>query len=134
MSVYNTVHLIGRLAKETEIRMTTSGHKVVQFTMCCRRNKDVTDFIPCVAWDRTAVAINMYIHKGSMFGAEGTIQTRNYEDQNGNKRYITEVRVSNIVFVESNKANNTAQTDSSVVSDNETNFTDQIIDSDDLPF
>lgn len=109
----NKVELIGRLTKDPEIKMTTIQTPYCNFTVAVdRRFKDANgqrqaDFISCVAWRQTASFIQKYFRKGSRIGICGSIQTRNYEDQNGQKHYITEVVVDEAEFVES--TNNVVQ-------------------------
>ena len=96
----NTVILTGRLTKDIELRRTTSGKTCTSFTLAVNRNKQETDFINCVAWDKVAELLERYTHKGFQIGVEGRIQTRNYDDRNGKKGYITEVLVNSISFLE----------------------------------
>ena len=96
----NSVVLTGRLTKDIELRRTTSGKTCTSFTLAVNRNKQETDFINCVAWDKVAELLERYTHKGSQIGVEGRIQTRNYDDKNGKKVYITEVLVNSISFLE----------------------------------
>ena len=96
----NTVILTGRLTKDIELRRTTSGKTCTSFTLAVNRNKQETDFINCVAWDKVAELLERYTHKGSQIGVEGRIQTRNYDDRNGKKVYVTEVLVNSISFLE----------------------------------
>lgn len=106
--INNTV-LVGRLTKDPDIRYTQSGVAVVSFTLAVdRRFKNQqgereTDFIMCVAWRKTAEIIGQYCHKGSQIGVEGSIQTRNYENQQGQRIYVTEVNVENITLLDSKK-------------------------------
>ena len=93
----NKVELVGRLTKDPEVKLTSNQTQFCNFTVAVdRRFKDSNgqrqaDFISCVAWRQTAAFIQKYFRKGSRIGLVGSIQTRNYEDQNGQKRYITEV-------------------------------------------
>ena len=93
----NKVMLVGRLTKDPEVKMTSNQTQFCNFTVAVdRRFKDANgqrqaDFISCVAWRQTAAFIQKYFRKGSRIGLVGSIQTRNYEDQNGQKRYVTEV-------------------------------------------
>lgn len=109
----NKVELIGRLTKDPEIKMTTNQTPYCNFTIAVdRKFKDANgqrqaDFISCVAWRQTASFIQKYFRKGSRIGICGSIQTRNYEDQNGQKHYITEVLAEEAEFVES--TNNVVQ-------------------------
>ena len=103
----NKVELIGRLTKEPEIKLTTNQTQFCNFTIAVdRRFKDANgnkqaDFINCVAWKQTAVFIQKYFHKGNKIGVVGSIQTRSFDDQNGQKRFVTEVIVDEAEFVES---------------------------------
>lgn len=103
----NKVMLIGFLTRDPEAKTTSSGNTVCSFTIAVRRRfKDAngeyqSDFINCVAWKQTATFISSYFHKGSKIAITGNIQTRTYEDQNGQKRYVTEVIVDEAEFVES---------------------------------
>jgi single-strand DNA-binding protein len=101
---------MGRLAAQPELRTTTNGVSVCSFTIACNRNfarngeEAQTDWIDCVAWRQTAEFISKYFNKGSMIAIVGSIQTRTYEDKNGNKRKATEVVVNNAYFAESKKS------------------------------
>jgi single-strand DNA-binding protein len=99
---FNLVVLTGRLTAAPEIKTTPSGKSVCSFTIAVDRgygdNKE-TDFITCVAWEKTAEFISKYFNKGSEIGIEGSIQTRKWTDKNGNSRTAFEVRVSNTQFI-----------------------------------
>jgi len=103
----NKVELVGRLTKDPEVKLTSNQTQFCNFTIAVdRRFKDANgqrqaDFINCVAWRQTAVFIQKYFHKGNRIGLVGSIQTRSYDDQNGQKRFITEVVVDEAEFVES---------------------------------
>ncbi|MCH4153879.1 MAG: single-stranded DNA-binding protein [Saccharofermentans sp.] len=103
----NKVELVGRLAKDPEVKMTSTQTPYCNFTVAVdRKFKDANgerqaDFISCVAWRQTATFIGKYFHKGNRIGLTGSIQTRNYEDSNGQKRYVTEVVIDDAEFVES---------------------------------
>ena len=96
----NNIVIMGRLTADPELRTTQSGISVTSFTVACDRNydKDKTDFIPCVAWRGTADFITRYFHKGSMIAVQGSLQQRDFEDKNGNKRTIYEINVENASF------------------------------------
>ena len=110
----NKCVIIGRLTKEPEVKNTSNQVTVCTFTVAVdRKFKDSNgqrqaDFINCVAWRQTATFISQYFHKGSRIGLTGSIQTRTYEDKNGDKKFITEVVVDEAEFVES--LNTSAQT------------------------
>ena len=103
----NKVILIGRLTKDPEVKNTASQVTVCRFTLAVdRKFKDQNgqrqaDFISCVAWRQTANFISSYFHKGSRIAVVGSIQTRSYEDQSGQKRYVTDVVVDEAEFVDS---------------------------------
>ena len=102
----NKVILTGRLTKNPELRKTNTDVSVVQFTIAVnRRYTDASgnrpaDFISCVAWRQQADNLANYMHQGSLIAVEGQIQTRNYQDSNGQTRYITEVICDNIEFLQ----------------------------------
>lgn len=104
----NKVELIGRLTKDPEVKLTQNQTAFCNFTVAVdRRFKDQSgnrqaDFINCVAWRQTAQFIQKYFKKGNRIGICGCIQTRNYEDQNGQKVFITEVIAEEAEFVEAN--------------------------------
>ena len=112
----NKVVLCGRLTAAPELKQTTSGIATCSFTVAVNRKyqKDQTqrqaDFIGCVAWRQTAEFISRYFQKGSCICVTGAIQTRSWQDQNGQKRYATEVVVEEAMFVDSKSesAQNTA--------------------------
>lgn len=105
----NKVILVGRLTKDPELRYTAGSNvPVVQTTVAVDRKyksegQPTADFIPIVAWRSTAEFINKYFTKGSRIGLTGSIQTRSYDDNEGKKRYVTEVIVDEVEFVESKK-------------------------------
>ena len=102
----NKVILMGRLARDPETRYTTTGKAVASFSLAVNRrfsrnNNDqqpTADFIPIIAWDKLADFCGKYLIKGSQILVEGRLQIRSYDDQNGNKRYITEVVANEIEF------------------------------------
>ena len=100
----NCVTLIGRLVADPELRTTNSGKSVATFRIAVDRafvkqgEQRQADFITIVAWENTATFISRYFAKGSMIGIQGSIQTRNYEDSNGNKRTAFEVLAREVSF------------------------------------
>jgi single-strand DNA-binding protein len=112
----NRVVLVGRLTKDPELRFTASNIAVVTFTLAVNRNftaqdgKNEADFIQCVAWRKTAENVGKYVRKGSLVGVDGRIQTRNYEAQDGSRRYITEVVCDTVRFLESRGEAQTSET------------------------
>ena len=104
----NRVVLVGRLTKDVEVRKTTTGLSVASFTVACDRrgqkNPDGSsqaDFINCTAWRQSADFLGQYARKGAMVGVEGRIQTRSYDDQQGQRRYVTEVVCDSVQLLES---------------------------------
>lgn len=107
---YNKVILEGRLTDFPEMKVTNTGKNVTSFCVAVNRPKNqngdsVTDWIDCVAWGKTAELICKYFGKGKPILIEGELQTRTYEDKNGNKRKAVEVRVDEIRFTESDSKN-----------------------------
>lgn len=103
----NHVQLIGRLTKDPELRYTSQGIAVATFTLAVQRNysdnngERQTDFIQCISWRKLAETIANHLVKGSLIACEGRIQTRNYENQQGQRVYVTEVVVNEVQFLES---------------------------------
>lgn len=91
----NSVNLIGRMVQEPDLRTSQNGKESVSFTLACQKTKDITDFVPCKAWESIAKTICQYVHKGEHLGVSGRISTRNCE-KDGQKHYITEVIVDKI--------------------------------------
>ena len=112
----NKVVLCGRMTADPELKQTTSGIAVVSFTLAINRryqskSADGTqgqqaDFINVVAWRQTAEFISRYFRKGSALCVTGSIQTRSWQDQQGQKRYATEVVADEAMFVDSKNDNN----------------------------
>ncbi len=113
---FNKVILGGRLTQNPELKQTPSGVFVLSFSIAVNRkysskNEDGSigqsqaDFINCVAWRNQAEFISRYFHKGSSICVVGNIQTRSYNDQQGNKRNVTEVVVDEAMFVDSKNEN-----------------------------
>lgn len=103
----NHVQLIGRLTKDPELRYTSQGVGVATFNLAVQRNysdnngERQTDFIQCISWRKLAETIANHLVKGSLIACEGHIQTRNYENQQGQRVYVTEVVVNEVQFLES---------------------------------
>ena len=101
--------LTGRCVNQPELKTTPSGVPVCSFTIAVDRKYKQgedrqADFINIVAWRQTAEFVSKYFNKGSMIGIEGAIQTRKYQDKDGNKRTAFEVVANNAQFVEGKKA------------------------------
>ena len=103
----NKVILIGRLTRDPELRTIATGNATTSFTIAVNRNftnqngEREADFINCVAWRKQAENVAKYCTKGSQVAVEGRIQTRNYDAQDGTKRYVTEVIADNVTFLSS---------------------------------
>ncbi len=113
--MFNLVVLTGRLTADPELKTTQNGIPVTTFSIAVNRNyrageEQQTDFINIVAWRQRAEFITKYFKKGSMIGIEGSIQTRRYQDKNGNNRTAFEVVVNNAQFVESKRDGASAPT------------------------
>ena len=103
----NRVVLTGRLTSDIELKYTQSNKAVAEFNLAVNRQytnsngEREADFIRCIAWLKTAEVMNKFLHKGSLIGIDGRIQTRTYENQQGNRVYVTEVVVDNFSLLES---------------------------------
>ena len=105
----NNCIFTGRLTKDPEIKTTQSGKKYINFTIAVdRKVKDANgqrqaDFIPCVAWNKTAEIISQYFTKGSPIGVTGSLQVRTY-DKDGEKKFIYEILVNEFDFIGGSKS------------------------------
>lgn len=139
----NSIIIMGRLTADPELRSTSSGLSVSSFTVAVDRNyvrsgeEKKTDFINVVAWRQQADFVSKYFRKGSMIAVQGSLQTRNYEDKNGNKRVAYEIVADQISFCgsksESGTYNNEASNASSYNNSSADDFS-SVVDDDDLPF
>lgn len=127
----NKVILLGRLTKDPETRYTQSANtQVTSFTLAVNRRfvkqgeERQADFINIVAWNKTAEFVSKYFNKGQQVGVIGRIQTRNYDDEQGIKHYITEVIAEEVYFAGEKKEK----------AQNDTTNDFEITNSDDLPF
>ena len=105
MSLNRTI-LIGRITRDPELKKTQSGVSVVSFNLAVNRKfkkegQPDADFINCVAWNHSADFLGNYIKKGHLLGVEGRIETRNYDDKDGKKVYVTEVVCDTVQALES---------------------------------
>ena len=149
----NRAILMGRLVADPELRQTPNGVSVCSFRIAVDRNyssrggERQADFIDIVAWRQSAEFVSKYFNKGKMIIVEGSIQTRSYEDKNGNKRTAVEVVADNVQFGESKSASSSSQSYSapaptqappepavSYASGDVGDFSEMSSDSDDLPF
>lgn len=97
-SAVNSCSFVGRLATDATLETTGSGTKLVHFTLAVQRSKDVTDFIPCTAWDSTAEFLTKYFHKGSAIAVRGRLLVTQTE-RDGAKRSFYDIRVDDVDFV-----------------------------------
>lgn len=127
----NKVILIGRLTRDPEVRYTQATNTMVtSFTLAVNRRfvkqgEQQADFINCVAWNKTAEFVSKYFRKGQQVAIVGRIQTRIYQDNNNQTKYITEVIAEEVYFADSNKNETTNN-----VQDDQFEITS----GDDLPF
>lgn len=100
----NKVLLLGRLTKDPELRYTNNNTAVCSFTLAVnRQKKDEVDFIPIVTWDKQAEFCSKYFTKGRQVAVVGRIQVRSWDDNEGKKRYTTEVVAQETYFADSKK-------------------------------
>jgi single-strand DNA-binding protein len=116
----NKAFLIGRLTRDAELRTTESGKSIAKFSLAVNRNytnaegEREADFINCVAFNKTGENLTKYTHKGSQIAVIGRIHTRNYDAQDGTKRYVTEISVDELTFLDK-KEDKPEPTDSEIV-------------------
>lgn len=128
----NKTILMGRLTRNPETRYTQSSNtQVTSFTIAVNRRftkegQPSADFINVIAWSKTAEFVSKYFKKGQQVGVVGRIQTRNYDDEQGPKHYVTEVIAEEVYFADSKKEESTT----APVEENQFEITDD----DDLPF
>ena len=106
----NRVTLVGRLTKDAELRRTGSGKAVASFTLAVNRNFKTgdgqeADFINIVAWGKVAENTANYCSKGSLVSVDGRLQTRNYENNQGQKVFVTEVVADSVQFLDTRTSN-----------------------------
>jgi len=135
----NKVCLIGRLTKDPEVRYTQSNNTmVVSFNLAVNRRfikeneERQADFISIVAWSKTAEFVSKYFKKGQQVGIVGRIQTRNWDDEQGQKHYATEVIAEEVYFADSKREDVFNEFGSTFA--NNTNNDFEVSSSDDLPF
>lgn len=143
----NNVVLVGRLTRDPELKYTANGTATATFSLAVNRNftnksgNREADFINCVIWRKSAETLANYARKGTLLGVTGRIQTRSYENQQGQRVYVTEVVADNFQLLES-RSNNEKRQDDKLQQNTNTNkaesdpFNGSSIDigDDDLPF
>lgn len=141
----NRTVLVGRLTRDPDLKYTASGVAVGSFTVAVNRQftnqqgEREADFINCVIWRKAAENFGNFTHKGSLIGVDGHIQTRSYENQQGNRVYVTEIVVDTFSLLESKAESEKYRSEhkdkgssSNKHSSNDSNGID--INDDDLPF
>ncbi len=111
----NKAILMGRLTRDPELRHTGTGTPVCSFTIAIDNGygeNRQTDFINCVAWNKTAEFVSKYFSKGRMIIVSGRISTRSWEGQDGKKNYVTEVVASEVTFGEAKRGQDDGYTPS----------------------
>ena len=139
----NVVAIMGRLAADPQMRQTQAGKSVCSFRIACDRGRkdangqNQTDWLDVVAWDKTANFVSRYFSKGSMIAVTGRLQSRNYQDKNGNNRTAIEIVANQVSFCGEKKQEKPFQP----ANENALNFAQggnddfaPIEDADDLPF
>ncbi len=108
----NLVVFKGRLSRDVELRYTPNNKAVAQFNIAVRRkyaketDEITADFFNVIIWGKQAENCKTYLHKGSQVNVIGELRTRNYEDRDGIKRYVTEVLASSVEFLDSKSKEN----------------------------
>lgn len=108
----NRVVLVGRLTRDPELRVSQSNVAVTNFNLAVNRpftdanGERGADFINCVTFRKQAENVNQYVKKGSLVGVDGRVQTRNYENKDGVRVYVTEVVCDSVQFLEPKGSNN----------------------------
>ena len=113
----NRAVVCGRLVRDPELRRTQNGTPVTSFTLAVNRTfknadgQQEADFLNCVAWNKTAEIVDQYCSKGNLVGVEGRLQSRSYQDNQGNNRTVVEIIADQVQFMQSkDSGNHPAQT------------------------
>ena len=136
----NNVSLVGRMTRDAELRYTASNQAVATFTLAVNRNfksqngEREADFINCVIWRQQAENLANWAKKGALVGITGRLQTRNYENQQGQRVYVTEVVADNFQLLESQKERGNNQPQANSQPDFGRQADPFVIDDDSLPF
>ena len=134
----NNIILLGRTTSAIELKQTQAGKSVASFSLAVKRpyTKDTTDFHTVVAWDKQAELISKYVHKGDQVCIRGYLTTRTWTDNQGNKRYATEVVADEVSFVGNKESSTDAKPQPyapTAYTTNNQNF-EEIPNDGDLPF
>ncbi len=139
----NRVVLVGRVTKDIELRYTGSGDAVGSFTLAVERNfknksgERETDFVSCVIWRKPAENLANFTGKGAMLGVEGRLQTRTYDNDQGQKVYVTEIVVDNFQLLETRAESEARRSQNQPIQDKKTdskNGNSLNVSDNDLPF
>ena len=138
----NKVMLIGRITRQPELKTTTTGQNVVSFSIATNRNwkdkdgnkQERAEFHNLVAWGKLADICSQYLEKGKKIYVEGRLQTRDWEGQDGVKRYRTEVVMSEMIMLDRAGSGNSGSTDEIVVEPLEDNGPTDEVNLEDIPF
>ena len=134
----NTVTLVGRLTRDVELRYSKTGNAVANFNLAVNRpfknaNGDrEADFINVIQFGKGAELTAQYMNKGSQIGVTGRIQTRNYENNEGRRVYVTEIVAEQVAFLDSKNSNQSKQTQNNQQNNNPFGGQAEPIDADDL--
>ena len=115
----NNIAIAGRFTRDPELRRTATGKAVASFTLAVDRDGEGCDFIPCVAWEKTAEHISNYFYKGKMALVSGRLQQRDYTDKEGRKRTAYEVVVGRIYFTDKKEESKPSVADFAVIDDDD---------------
>ena len=135
----NKVELLGRLTKDPEISTTTAGVAVCKFSIAVPRKyknqegETEVDYLNCICWRTLAENVNKFMKKGSQVIVIGSVQTRNYEAQDGTKRYVTEISADEVEFVSSPKGEGEPKEEKPAAKGKQQDLT-PIDDDDSMPF
>lgn len=137
----NSVNLIGRVTRDLELRYSQTGTAVLKFNLAVQRKiknsngQYDSDFISCVAFGKTAETIANYVSKGQQIGLMGHIQTGNYDNQQEQKVYTTDVFVDSFYFIGNSNSNHVKQNNiQNQEYSHHSQYTDFEVSDDDLPF
>ena len=130
--MYNKAIVIGRMTANPELKQTQNGKSVSSFRIAVNRQRDreKVDFLDVVAWGKTAEFVNQWFSKGEPIGVDGRIETRSYEDKNGNKRTAVEIVAEGVFFIGGKSA---GKAEEKPAEDAQGGF-EEVSDENDLPF
>lgn len=137
----NHITIMGRFTRDPELRHTQSGTAVTSFTLAVDRDfkdkntgESATDWISCTAWKGTAEFVSRYFRKGRMAVVDGRLQTRSYQDRDGNKRTAVEVVADHVYFGDSKKKESEGNAPEDELPETDSQDFSEAEDDGDLPF